>query len=135
MEKKNVIALLFAITVVLTSIFIGDGIRAQDTGQATTPVAEVKEIKLANGVAQGVMIYQANGKPLSVTIRANRGVIVCSHFDLKALESHNIAAASVQGIKSIDEALESKVVHVNSLAEKLGVVPGMSVREALGKMM
>lgn len=135
MEKKNVIALLFAITVVLTSIFIGDGIRAQDTGQATTPVAEVKEIKLANGVAQGVMIYQANGKPLSVTIRANQGVIVCSHFDLKALESHNIAAASVQGIKSIDEALESKVVHVNSLAEKLGVVPGMSVREALGKMM
>jgi uncharacterized protein YunC (DUF1805 family) len=135
MEKKNVIALLFAITVVLTTIFIGGGIRAQDTSQATTPVAEVKEIKLANGVAQGVMIYQANGKPLSVTIRANRGVIVCSHFDLKALESHNIAAASVQGIKSIDEALESKVVHVNSLAEKLGVVPGMSVREALGKMM
>ena len=134
MERKNVIALLFAITVVLASGFIG-GPRAQDTGQTANPVAEVKEIKLANGVAQGVMIYQANGKPLSVTIRANRGVIVCSHFDLKALESHNIAAASVQGIKSIDEALESKVVHVNSLAEKLGVVPGMSVREALGKMM
>ena len=134
MEKKNVIALFFAITVVLVSGFIG-GPRAQDTGQAANPVAEVKEIKLANGVAQGVMIYQANGKPLSVTIRANKGVIVCSHFDLKALESHNIAAASVQGIKSIDEALDSKVVHVNSLAEKLGVVPGMSVREALGKMM
>jgi uncharacterized protein YunC (DUF1805 family) len=54
---------------------------------------------------------------------------------LRALESHNIAAASVQGIKSIDEAFDSRVVHINSLAEKLGIVSGMPVREALGKMM
>jgi len=134
MERKNIITLLIAITVVLAFEFIGSP-RAQDTGHTTTPISEVKEIKLANGAVQGVIIYLANGKPLSVTIRANNGVIVCSHFDLKALESHNIAAASVQGIKSIDEAFDSRVVHINSLAEKLGIISGMPVREALGKMM
>ncbi len=134
MERKNIITLLIAITVVLAFEFISSP-RAQDTGHTTTTISEVKEIKLANGAAHGVVIYLANGKPFSVTIRANKGVIVCSHFDLKALESHNIAAASVQGIKSIDEAFDSRVVHVNSLAEKLGIVSGAPVREALGKMM
>ena len=135
MRRKIWAITSFTMAVVFALGFLIHQVRAQNTDQPTAKVVEAEEIKLANGVAQGVIIYQANGKPLSVTIRANKGVIVCSHFDLKALESHNIAAASVQGIKSIDEALDSKVVYVNSLAEKLGVTPGMPVREALGKMM
>lgn len=97
-------------------------------------VVDVQEVTLSNGTAQAVMTFQKNGKPIAISIRADHGIIVCSHFSLEILQKHDIVAASVQGVKSITEALQTKVVHVNQLAEKLGIEPGVTVLEALERM-
>lgn len=135
MRRKNLSVMAFSITLIFGLGWFIPSSPAQETQPTAVKVVEVKEVKLKRGTAQAVIIYRADGKPLSITIRADKGVIVCSHFDLNALESHGVAAAMVQGIKSIEEALETRVVKVNQLAEALGVRPEMPVQEALGKMM
>ncbi len=134
MRRKTMAVMVFSMAVALGLGFLANQLRAQEQAPSAKTV-EVKQVKLSGGVAEAAMIYRANGMPLSVSIVAPKGVIVCMHYDLDALASHQVAAASVQGIKSIDEALETKVAHVNALAEKLGIHPGMPVREALEKVM
>jgi len=135
MRSKVSAVMVFTVAVALVAVFFINPLRAQNSKRSTVKVVDVKKVELSNGVAEAVMIYRANGMPLSVSIRANNGVVVCMHYNLDALQSHKVPAASVQGIKSIDEALATKIVHVNVLAEKLGVHPGMPVMEALEKMM
>lgn len=134
MRRKTLVVMVFT-AASLVMMGVNHPLRARNSEHPAAKVVDVKEVELSNGVAEAVMIYRANGMPLSVSIRANKGVVVCAHYNLDALASHKVAAASVQGIKNIDEALATKVVHVNALAEKLGVHPGMPVMEALEKMM
>ena len=109
---------------------------SEQTGQAgeAGPLLEIKDVKLEQGVAEGVAIRGRNGTPLAIVLRADRGVIVCTHFSVDSLDDHGVPAASVPEIQSIEELLKAKVVSVNTLASALDVHPGMPVREALDKM-
>ena len=72
--------------------------------------------------------------PLMVLIKAEKGFIVCSNFNMKALEEKGIVAARVAGINSIETALETNVVEVTSKAKELEITERMSVKEALEKL-
>lgn len=97
-------------------------------------MVEVKQIKLEKGTALGIKIMKDEKGPLVVLIKAEKGFIVCSNFNMKALEEKRIAAGRVAGINSIETALETNLVEVTSPARDLGLEQGMSVKSALEKM-
>lgn len=73
-------------------------------------------------------------------IRANKGFIMCAALNIRILDELHpercIIAATVKGIKSIDEMLEKKINEATLEAQKLGINPGeTNGREALEKMM
>ena len=73
-------------------------------------------------------------------IRANKGFIMCAALNIRILDELHpercIVAATVKGVKSIEEMLEKKINEATLEAQKLGINPGeISGREALEKMM
>ncbi len=97
-------------------------------------MVEVKQIKLNNGTALGVKIMKDEKGPLVVLIKAGKGFIVCSNFNMTVLDKKGILAARIAGINSIESALGTKVVETTSLAKKLGIKEGMLVKKALERM-
>ena len=55
--------------------------------------------------------------------------------NLKAMGKHGIAAVRFKGVKSIEEAVDAKVVDMTGQAKNLGVKKGMGIKEALQMMM
>ena len=97
-------------------------------------VVETKQIRLNGGTALGIRIMKDEKAPLAVLIKANKGFVVCSNFNMKALEEKGIAAARVAGINSIETALETRVVEVTAKARELGIGEKMPVKEALERL-
>jgi len=102
---------------------------------AVSGVLQMEQFALPQGTAVAFRIIGANNKPVAILVRATKGFIVCSNFDLKALESREVAAASVSGLKQIDDVLTTNIVAVTKQAEVLGIHPGMPAKEALSKLM
>ncbi len=97
-------------------------------------MVEVKQIKLNKGTVLGVKIMKDEKGPLVVLIKAPKGFIVCSNFNMKALEEKGIVAGRVAGINSIETALETDIKEATSKAKELGIKEGMPVREVLERM-
>ena len=97
-------------------------------------MVEVKQIKLNKGTVFGVKIMKDERGPLVVLIKAPKGFIVCSNFNVKALEEKGVAAGRVAGINSIETALETEIKEVTSQGKELGIREGMPVKEALERM-
>ena len=96
---------------------------------------EVKEIKLNNGTALGIKVMKDEDKPLMVLIKAGKGFIVCSNFNMKSLDEKGVIAGRVSGIKSIETALEANIVEATSKADEIGIKKGMPVKECLEKFL
>lgn len=69
-----------------------------------------------------------------LVIAAPKGMLCCGYISMEAAEKFNDPAAVVTGVKTFEDMLNASVVKVSSSAAALGVVPGMSGREALLKM-
>lgn len=90
------------------------------------------DIKLGEKSAEGFEIPLKNA--VLVVACGKRGFVMCGYLNLETSEKMGDAACVVKGIKTIDELLDGKVVGATSEAKKLGVEPGMSGREALGRL-
>ncbi len=90
---------------------------------------EVKEIKLKKGSAIGIKIELPNA-PL-ILLKCKKGFIMCGYLDITTADKLKDKAAVIRGVKSIDEALKSKISDVSKEAEKAGIKRGMNVFDAL----
>ena len=97
-------------------------------------MVEIKQIKLNNGTALGIKVMKDEKGPLVVLIKAEKGFIVCSNFNMKALEEKGAVAARIAGINSIETALEKNIVEITSKAKEIGLKEGIPVKEALEKL-
>jgi len=75
-----------------------------------------------------------------ILIRANKGFIMCAALNIKILDElhpeRRVIAATVKGVKLIEELLEKKIYEATLEAKKLGIKPGLTNgKEALEKMM
>jgi uncharacterized protein YunC (DUF1805 family) len=75
-----------------------------------------------------------SGNTFILVIKAKNGFLGCGYISLETAEKVGDAVAIVSGVKSFDDMLNAQVKSVSSAAAKLGVVPGMSGRDALLKM-
>jgi uncharacterized protein YunC (DUF1805 family) len=93
----------------------------------------IKEI-LLNGKKyygfEGEMCPESN----LVFIKGSIGFIMCGYLNLETAEKMNNVAAVVRGVKTIDDMLKKNVVLATKNAQKLGIIPGISVTEALEKI-
>jgi uncharacterized protein YunC (DUF1805 family) len=69
-----------------------------------------------------------------IFIKGNKGFIMCGYLNLETAEKMNNVAAVVVGVKTIDDMLNKTVVNSTTNAQKLGIVPGISVLKALDKI-
>ena len=97
-----------------------------------------KEMIIKNKKVTGVEISWDNGQ--CVLIVANKGLVTCGAIDLKVMEHFNFAAAISHGtpekpLVTTEDLLDSKITGVTSEAQNLGIIEGMSGREALEKLL
>ena len=96
---------------------------------------EIKPVNVDGKTVIGVKIGNPEfpEKPAIIVLIAKKGLVVCRNF-IEALNERNIVAARVEGLTKIEDALEAKIESCTSKARALGVVEGMSGREALLKL-
>jgi uncharacterized protein YunC (DUF1805 family) len=97
---------------------------------------EIRPVEIDKTTVVGVKIGNPDfpEKPVVIVLIAKRGLVVCRNFDIDALNERNVAAARVKGITKIEDALEAKIESCTSKARALGVVEGMTGKEALMKL-
>ena len=86
-------------------------------------------IELDGMIFRGDIIEMLQSKLL--LIQGQNGMLGCGYFNLAVADKLNSAMAIVSGVQSYDDMLNKCVVAVSSRAAELGVVPGMTGREAL----
>ena len=73
--------------------------------------------------------HQLN-RPLLV-ISGKQGCLTCGYLNMESFERNGDAAAIVRGVDTYEDMLEATVQEVSSYGRELGVLPGMTGREAL----
>jgi len=96
-----------------------------------------EKIDLTNKQADGYVIPL--GPVNLVMIRTNKGLVGCGAFDVPVLDKFEYPAARVKSadgrpIAAINDVLTGIISQANESAEKLGIKPGMTGKEALEKM-
>ncbi|CAH1200353.1 MULTISPECIES: YunC family protein [Paenibacillus] len=78
-------------------------------------------------------------KTTLLVVTTDKGYIMCGALDVallnERLSDRNIVAARATGVRTIEELLEAPLESVTYTAEDLGIVAGMTGREAILKMM
>jgi uncharacterized protein YunC (DUF1805 family) len=91
-------------------------------------------IQLKNSEATGYVI--PIGPVNLVWVIAQKGLVGCGAFDVKALEKFGYPAARVRAVRSpsvttLDDLLSGEISEANAGAKDLGVRVGMTGKEAL----
>lgn len=64
-------------------------------------------------------------------IRGERGFLMCGYLNIEAANKLGSAAASISGVKTLNDLLDKEVTRISTKASELGVKEGMNGREAL----
>ena len=90
----------------------------------------INSLKIDDKIAVGVKVDLPDSPPLLLVI-GETGFVMCGFLNMDAAEKLNVAAAMVSGVKNFDDVLEAKVKAVTPKAQKKGIRPAMTGKEAL----
>jgi len=97
----------------------------------------VKPIEIEGHTVIGVHVELP--KTNLIAIKTEKGYIMCGALDVallnEKLADRGIIAGRAVGVRSLDDLLHFPLESVTTKAEELGIVPGMTGREALLKML
>ncbi len=71
--------------------------------------------------------------PFLLIRAADKSFLACGFLDIAAADSLSSCAAKVRGVKTFDDMMTASVIAVTKEAEKKGIKPGMTGKEALMK--
>ena len=97
-----------------------------------------KEMMIKDKTVTGVEISWDNGQ--CVLIVAKKGLVACGAIDLKVMDEFDFAVAISKGtpeksLVTTEDLLDAKIIGATSEAQNLGIIEGMSGREALEKLL
>ncbi len=92
----------------------------------------VEQITLENGSALGLKMDMENASFL--VIRAGRGFVMCGYLNMDVANKLGDVAVRVTGVRSFEDVLNAKAVDVSLAAKNLGIIVGMTAKDALNKM-
>ncbi|WP_018131070.1 YunC family protein [Effusibacillus pohliae] len=97
----------------------------------------VKPIEIDGHTVIGVHVELPKTNLLA--IKTDKGYIMCGALDIQLLNEkladRGIVAGRAVGVRSLDDLLNFPLESVTAKAEELGIVPGMTGREALLRML
>jgi uncharacterized protein YunC (DUF1805 family) len=88
-----------------------------------------RKIKIGKKYISAALIKLPN-KNL-ILFSGSKGYVMCGYLDLSVAEKFKDAAVRIVGVSTINQALGSCVFSCTSYADKLGIYPGQSIKEAL----
>jgi len=102
------------------------------------PIAEHRTLDFKGGQAVGAT-YQWNGGQYCAIHTVN-GIVGCGIYDIRSANEFNLVVAIARGtpakpLREPEDLFDSPIREVSQAAEKLGVKPGMSGREAVEKLL
>jgi uncharacterized protein YunC (DUF1805 family) len=96
----------------------------------------MEPFNLENGTALGIEVKLPKTTLLAVT--AGKGYIMCGALDVgllnERLGDRRIIAGRAVGVRTLEELLAAPLESVTLEAETLGIVAGMTGREAINRM-
>ena len=96
-------------------------------------MVETDIVETEKGAALGIIVSLPHDK-LRI-IRAEKGYLVCGHFNQKTIEKFKDAACIISPSgTSFKQMLKKKVKYVSNEAKKLGINKNMTGKQALNKM-
>lgn len=100
-------------------------------------MVEVRPIPLAGGTAIGVKVELP--KTRLVAIATPAGYIMCGALDVRLLDDllgeRRVVAGRALGVRDFDDLLSRPLQAVTRAAERLGIRPGMTGRQALERLL
>jgi len=97
----------------------------------------VEPIELEGRTALAIEVRLPKTNLLAVTTKT--GYIMCGALDIGLLnyklKDRAIIAARAVGVRTIQELLDAPLESVTHTAESCGIVPGMTGRDAIGKLL
>ena len=101
------------------------------------PTVQHRSLSTPHGDVTGCSYRWDGGQYCS--IQTPRGVVGCGIFDIAVANEFNMAFAIAKGtpahpLREPEDLFDAKIVAVSRAAERLGVSPGMTGREAVAKM-
>lgn len=105
---------------------------------ASLPHASQRVLELPEGQAIGASYRWPGGQYCA--IHTSRGIVGCGLFDVAIAGEFGMAVAIARGTPAQplcepEDLYDAKIVAVSHPAERLGIAPGMSGRQALAKML
>lgn len=104
----------------------------------TLPTAENRTLEFQGGQAIGSTYQWPGGQYCA--IHTSKGLVGCGIYDIRSANEFNLAVAIARGTPQKplcvpEDLFNAKILEVSKAAEKLGVTPGMTGREAVEKML
>lgn len=100
-------------------------------------MVNIKPIDIDGHIVIGVNVELP--KTNLIAIKTEIGYIMCGALDItllnEKLADREIIAGRAVGVRSLDDLLEFPLESVTTKASELGILPGMSGRDALLKML
>lgn len=92
----------------------------------------IEQIYLEKGTGIGLKMDMEYA-PLLV-IRARHGFVMCGYLNMEIANKLGDVAVRVTGVRSFEDVLNAKAADVSEAAKKMGIISGMSAKEALNLM-
>lgn len=91
---------------------------------------EVSPVRVGEKTAIGLRVELPDAPPLLMVV-GQKGFVGCGFINIGAAEKLNVAAATVTGVKSLEDVLKAEVKAVTSKAHTNGVRVKMKGKEAV----
>lgn len=98
------------------------------------PLAQNRTLEFSGGQAIGSTYQWPGGQYCA--IHTSKGLVGCGIYDIRSANEFNLAVAIARGtpakpLREPEDLFAAKILEVSNAAEKLGVKPGMTGREAV----
>lgn len=105
---------------------------------STLPTSDHRVIETPHGQALGSSFRWPTGQYCA--IHTDRGFVGCGIYDVRVAGEFGIAVAIARGtpqrpLCEPEDLYEAKIVEVSEPAKQLGITPGMTGLEAVGKLL
>ena len=98
------------------------------------PTAENRTLDFEHGQAIGSTYQWPGGQYCA--IHTSKGLVGCGIYDIRSANEFNLVVAIARGtptkpLREPEDLFDAKILEVSQAAERLGVRPGMTGREAV----
>lgn len=94
---------------------------------------EIDKFEFDGKSFQGVKSTLPDLPPL-ILIKGEKGFVMCGYLNLESAQKLGAIAVIVTGVNNFEDVLDAEIKSVTEKARKLGLEPGMIVKDVISKL-